>query len=148
MRPVAAGDLPAFFEHQRDPVAVALVGFRSRERAAFDEHWSKLLRDESTIARSISLEGKVAGHISSFIRDGKREVGYWIDRSLWGRGIVTEALGAFLRIDLERPLHAVVARHNAASLRVLQKYGFEILPAENSDGPVHLILRHRSATSE
>jgi hypothetical protein len=45
LRDVEADDLPLFFEHQRDPIAVAMVAFRSRDRDAFDQHWAKLLAD-------------------------------------------------------------------------------------------------------
>ena len=126
LRGVEAGDLPIFFEHQRDPVAVALVVFRSRERAEFDEHWAKILADDTSLKKTIVADGQVAGHIASFGRDGKREVGYWIDRALWGRGIMSQALSAFLRLEQRRPLYAGVAPHNLASIRVLQKCGFTL----------------------
>ena len=48
LRNVEANDLPLFFEHQRDPIAVAMVAFNSRDRAAFDQHWAKLLADDSS----------------------------------------------------------------------------------------------------
>lgn len=126
LRGVEAGDLPIFFEHQRDPVAVALVVFRSRERAEFDEHWAKILADDTSLKKTIVADGQVAGHIASFGRDGKREVGYWIDRALWGRGIMSQALPAFLRLEPQRPLYAGVAPHNVGSIRVLQKCGFTL----------------------
>lgn len=126
LRGVEAGDLPIFFEHQRDPVAVALVVFRSRERAEFDEHWAKILADDTSLKKTIVADDQVAGHIASFGRDGKREVGYWIDRALWGRGIMSQALLAFLRLEPQRPLYAGVAPHNVGSIRVLQKCGFTL----------------------
>lgn len=147
LRGVEPGDLPLFFAHQRDPEAVAMVAFHSRDRAAFDQHWEKILADEANLNRTVLLEGDVAGNISSFMRGGQREVGYWIDRAYWGRGVATGALSAFLRLEQTRPLYAGVAKHNAASLRVLQKCGFTLLPSadENSDGAddshVLLVLR-------
>ena len=42
------------------------------------------------------------------------------------RPIATRALAAFLRIVNERPLHAHVAKHNVASIRVLEKCGFKL----------------------
>ncbi len=131
LRDVEADDLPLFFEHQRDPIAVAMVAFRSRDRAAFDQHWEKLLADESFLKKTIVADGKVAGNIGSWLSEGKREIGYWIDRALWGRGVATEALSAFLRLEQTRPLHAGVAKHNAASIRVLQKCGFTLLRPED-----------------
>ena len=82
MRDVEPDDLPIFFEHQRDPVAVAMVVFRSRDRAEFDEHWAKILADDACLKKTIVADGQVAGNIGSFGRDGKREVGYWIDRTV------------------------------------------------------------------
>src|SRR3954471_5475072 len=126
LRDVEPDDLPLFFEHQRDPVAVALVVFRSRERAEFDKHWAKILADQTSMTKTIVADGQVAGHIASFLRDGEREIGYWIDRALWGRGIASQALSAFLRLEKRRPLSAGVASHNIASMRVLQKCGFAL----------------------
>src|SRR3954465_7615791 len=92
LRNVQADDLPLFFEHQRDPIAVAMVAFNSRDRAAFDQHWAKLLADDSLLKKTIvvapkafgagSAEEQVAGNICSWTADGKREIGYWIDRTL------------------------------------------------------------------
>src|SRR5215212_5417149 len=155
LRDVEADDLPLFFAHQRDPIAVALVAFRSRDRSAFDQHWEKLLADDSCLKKTIvvvsavsadpSTTQVVAGNIGSWLSDGKREIGYWIDRALWGRGIATEALSAFLRLEQTRPLHAGVATHNAASIRVLQKCGFTLLGREeaapNDAEPSHVLLR-------
>ena len=124
LRDVEADDLALFFEHQRDPVAVAMVVFRSRDAAEFAQHWAKLLADSSLLKKTIVADGQVVGHIGSWLSAGKREIGYWIDRAFWGRGIATEALSAFLRLETTRPLHAGVARNNAASIRVLQKCGF------------------------
>jgi len=139
LRDVEPDDLPLFFEHQRDPIAVAMVAFNSRDRAAFDQHWAKLLADDSCLKKTIivvsavSAENQVAGNIGSWTADGKREVGYWIDRAFWGRGVATEALSAFLCVEQTRPLYAGVAKHNVASIRVLQKGGFKLSPEEASN---------------
>lgn len=138
LRNVEANDLPLFFEHQRDPIAVAMVAFSSRDRAAFDQHWAKLLADDSCLKKTIVVDGQVVGNIGSWLSDGKREIGYWIDRAFWGRGIATEALSAFLRLEQTRPLYAGVAKHNAASIRVLQKCGFVRF---EDDGDTHIILK-------
>jgi RimJ/RimL family protein N-acetyltransferase len=132
---VEPGDLPIFFEHQRDPVAVALVVFRSRDKAEFDEHWAKILADDANLNKTIVADGQIAGNIASFVRDGQREIGYWIDRTLWGRGIASEALSAFLRLEQRRPLYAGVAPHYIASMRVLEKCGFILCKSEIDQEP-------------
>jgi len=136
LREVESGDLPLFFVHQQDPVAVEMVAFTSRDRAAFDQHWAKILADPTSLIRTVVADGEVAGNILSFNREGEREVGYWIDRAWWGRGVATAALSAFLRLEQTRPLHAGVAKHNLASIRVLQKCGF----AFEADDDTHIIL--------
>lgn len=146
LRDVEPDDLPLFFAHQRDPVAVAMVAFQSREADAFDKHWAKILGDETSLIKTVVVEGGVAGNILSFMRDGKREVGYWIDRAYWGRGLATDALSLFLQLEERRPLHAGVAKHNAASVRVLQKCGFTFAgsdgedPDDTDDSDVLLVL--------
>jgi len=81
LRDVEAGDLALFFEHQRDPVAVALVAFRSRDAAEFTQHWAKLLGDSSKLKKTIVVGGQVVGNIGSWLSVGKREIWYWIDRA-------------------------------------------------------------------
>jgi len=142
LRDVEADDLPLFFEYQRDPVAVEMVMFRSRDRAAFDQHWAKLLADDSLLKKAVIVDGQLAGNICSWTADGKREVGYWIDRAFWGRGVATAALSAFLSLEQTRPLHAGVAKHNVGSLRVLQKCGFKVTSVEepSADADVSHVL--------
>ena len=53
----------------------------------------------------------------------------------WGKGVATKAVSAFLRQVETRPLYAHVAKHNVASLRVLEKCGFRIVEEEEPPGP-------------
>ena len=133
LRDADESDLPAFFEHQFDPEATHMAGFPSRERGAFMAHWSKILQNESVVKKTILYRGEVAGNIVSLLDSGERDVGYWIGREFWGRGVATRALAAFLRLEVRRPLYAHVALHNAASIRVLQKCGFHISHEEEED---------------
>ena len=127
LRPVAASDLPTFFEHERDPLGVHMAAFTPKDpddRAAFDAHWRRLLGDPSIVMRTVEVEGQPAGHVSSFIGDMGTEVTYWLGRDYWGRGIATAALQAFLQVDSRRPLRGRAAADNVASIRVLEKCGF------------------------
>jgi len=123
---VTESDLPIFFEQQLDPDATEMAAFPSRDKAAFMAHWAKTLGDGSVITRTVVVDGKVAGNIVSWDQEGRREVGYWIGREFWGKGIATRALSAFLSEETTRPLYAYVASHNVASIRVLEKCGFTI----------------------
>jgi RimJ/RimL family protein N-acetyltransferase len=123
LRHVRDDDLPIFFEHQADPEANRMANFPARERAAFMAHWAKILEGSGT-ERTIEVDGEVAGNLVSWVHDGERDVGYWIGREHWGRGVATAALASFLTLLEERPLSAHVAEHNIGSIRVLEKCGF------------------------
>ncbi len=127
LRDVIEADLPIFFEQQLDSEATQMAAFPSREREAFMAHWkNKVMANPDNIAKAIVFDGQVAGNIGSWDQSGKREVGYWIGKEYWGKGIATNALAEFLEIVLIRPLWAHVAKHNIGSQRVLQKCGFVI----------------------
>jgi RimJ/RimL family protein N-acetyltransferase len=148
LRDVAETDLPILFEHQRDPEATRMAAFPSRDRDAFMAHWrDKVLGGSAGVKKAIVFDGQVVGNIVSFERDGVREVGYWIGREHWGKGIATRALTRFLLLERYRPLTAVVAVHNVASRRVLEKCGFRVVhqdgasPTVGDDGVEEVVLR-------
>lgn len=127
LRDVEADDLPIFFEQQLDAEATRMAGFPSRDRASFDAHWAKnILGNEDAVTRTIVAGGEVGGYVGSWLQDDVRLVGYWIGREYWGKGVATRALSAFLDVVTERPIHAHVVPHNAASIRVLEKCGFRL----------------------
>ena len=138
LRDVEDADLPIFFAHQADPVAARMADFPSREHDAFTAHWARIRADDSVWLRTIVVDGQVAGNVLSFERDGVREVGYWIGREFWGRGIATRALAQFLALLPMRPLYAVLASTNVASRRVVEKCGLTLLAEE--DGAHRYIL--------
>ena len=84
LREVIDSDLPIFFEHQRDPEAVQMAAFPSRDQEAFVTHWAKLRRKPSNIIRTIVGDGQVTGNIGSWIAEDRRLIGYWIGREFWG----------------------------------------------------------------
>jgi RimJ/RimL family protein N-acetyltransferase len=136
LRDVITSDLPIFFEQQLDPVANQMAAFPARDREAFMAHWAKIMADESNILKTILYGDQVAGNIVSWEHDGEREVGYWLGREFWGKGIATQALSLFLAQVTARPLVAYVAKHNFASIRVLEKCGFTI----TNEGTEEVIL--------
>jgi RimJ/RimL family protein N-acetyltransferase len=124
LREVHDEDLAIFFQHQGDPESNRMAAFPARDQAAFDAHWARIRADSRIVVRTIVVDGQVAGNLVSFEQGGAREVGYWLGREFWGRGIATSALTQFLQLVTVRPLHAVLAPHNVASRRVLEKCGF------------------------
>lgn len=126
LRDVTESDLPIFFEHQLDSEATQMASFPSRNWEAFLPHWSKTMADDSVVLKTILFNGNVAGNIVCFEQLGEREVGYWLGKAYWGKGIATRALEQFLKQIETRPLFAHVAKQNIASRRVLEKCGFTI----------------------
>lgn len=129
LRDVRDSDLPILFEHQRDAEANQMAAFTSRDPSnwrAFQTHWEHIRADNSNQIRIVLLDGKVVGNILCYQQTEGIDVGYWIDKAVWGRGIATRALEQFLQIVQTRPLFARVAFDNIGSLRVLQKCGFVV----------------------
>jgi RimJ/RimL family protein N-acetyltransferase len=147
LRDVTEGDLPIFFEQQCDSEANQRAAFPARSRDAFMAHWAKILGEATVTIKTIILNGHVAGNIFSWERDRKRLVGYWIGKEYWGKGVATKALSDFLGVVKVRPLFAHVAKHNIASVRVLEKCGFTVCPEETesleppSDGVEELVFK-------
>ncbi len=135
LREVRPGDLPILFEHQLDPEGARMAAFKSRDRDAFMAHWAKIMANPACALRVILADGSVAGHIGAWTDGADRQVGYWVGREFWGRGIGSEGLTLFLHEETTRPLTACVAEHNAASIRVLQKAGFTLAKEEGFDLP-------------
>lgn len=134
LREVIESDLPIFFEYQSDPDAIYMAAFTAKDptdKAAFDDHWQRILADKSIIIRTILYRGDVAGSVLSFVQDGKREVGYWTGKEYWGKGITTVALARYLAQVQIRPLYARTAKDNIASIRVLEKCGFKIISEDS-----------------
>jgi RimJ/RimL family protein N-acetyltransferase len=117
-------DLPLFFEHQIDPEASRMADFPSRDESAFREHWARILADEGMIKRAIVADGVVAGYVGAYRESGRLQVGYWLCRAHWGRGLATSALSLFLEdrgaahLGLRRcPQHRLAASPREMRLR-------------------------------
>jgi demethylmenaquinone methyltransferase/2-methoxy-6-polyprenyl-1,4-benzoquinol methylase len=134
LRDVTGSDLPVLYEQQRDPEAIRMAAVPPRDRTAFMARWREsILPDDTIVAKTVVVDGRVAGHIVCWEDEGKRLVGYWLGREFWGRGVATRALSQFLAQVPARPLHAHVAPHNRASIRVLEKCGFTISHEDDED---------------
>ena len=133
LRDVEPADIPLFFAHQDDDVACAMAAFPRRDAETHAARWERNLANPDNLGKTILVDGAVVGHIVSWSDEDMREVGYWIDRAAWGRGIASAALAAYLDVETTRPLYAYVAAHNAGSIRVLEKCGFQRVKAPPRD---------------
>ncbi len=141
IRPVEDDDLPIFLAHQDDPVAAAMAAFPTRAPDVFFEHWAKIRADPTNYTRTIVADDEVVGDIVSWLDDGGREVGYWIGREHWGKGIATAALRLAARGDRRtgrsRPTSSP---DNIGSQRVVEKCGFVRVGEEVADDGVHEVI--------
>ena len=127
LRTVLETDLPILFQQQLEPDAIAMSTYPSKDKGEFMRHWEGILKNKAIVARTIIYKEKIAGHIICWKEKYEQQVGYWIGKEFWGRGIASAALAEFLREVKIRPLYAYVANHNLASKRVLEKNGFVLL---------------------
>lgn len=136
LRATTPADVPALFKIQLDPEGNALAGTKPRDRDTFEARWAEFLRDPigtRVTPRVILADGVLAGSINIFPQDGADSIGYWLDRSHWGRGIATRAIALLLEEVPIRPLFARVVAHNAASQRALQRNGFVLRGREQGE---------------
>lgn len=105
--------------------------------------------------------GKPVGGIGIFpgndVYKKSAEIGYWLGRPYWGRGIITEAIQricrmAFIKMDIVR-IQAEVFSTNPASCRALEKAGFAMEGIKRSsvykrgkllDSHVYALIRNES----
>jgi RimJ/RimL family protein N-acetyltransferase len=98
------------------------------------DQWFRIVSSaDRSITFAIEYEGSAVGGIGAragqgiFVRTA--QFGYWLGEAYWGRGIVTaagRAMLAFLAADARFVrLEAPVFEWNPASMRVLEKLGFE-----------------------
>ncbi len=133
MRPLESGDIPhilelasaaeiaenTFVPHPYPPEAAAEFVHKARERWRYDEGFTFAIidKDANQFVGAMGIHPKGKHHTA--------EVGYWIGRPFWGRGLATAALRLIIQFGFEQlGLNRIQAghfRHNAASGRVMQK---------------------------
>ncbi len=106
--PYRLRDAEAFLAQPRDPVLPSFLIFERTD-------------GEPRLVGSCGLGRRPSGAV---------ELGYWIARPFWGRGIATEAATALIEIARTMGFTRLEGSHfldNPASGRVLEKLGFEPL---------------------
>lgn len=137
LRPWRSRDRDSLVRHAND----RRVSINLRDRFPFPytdadaRDWIELASAQDPAqALAIVVDGEAVGgvgvHPMTDVHRRTAEVGYWLGRAWWGRGITSEALAAtvdyaFANFDLVR-LEAQVYEWNPASARVLEKCGFDL----------------------
>ena len=98
------------------------------------KRWIEVANPTTAVVNfAIVVDSAAVGGIGLVLKEDvfrrSAEIGYWLGEEFWGRGIVTEAVRAvtdyaFERFDLCR-VYAGVFEWNPASMRVLEKAGYE-----------------------
>ena len=89
LRDMLHDDLGIFFIQQLDREANWMAAFTKEnpaDRAAFNEHWRRIIADPSILMKTIVFNSQVAGYVSKYMDEGKPEITYWIGRGNSGAG--------------------------------------------------------------
>ncbi|MBD3208239.1 MAG: GNAT family N-acetyltransferase [Candidatus Nealsonbacteria bacterium] len=101
------------------------------------EEWiEKKIREQENgnregVSFAVEIQKEVVGAVSLFsLESHKAEIGYWLAEKLWNQGIMTGAVAkmtdfGFQELKLKR-IYAKVFPFNKASMRVLEKNGYEL----------------------
>ena len=136
LRPVRSGDEVTITRYAGNPKVWRNMpdAFPHPYSLADGERWvGSCEADDPPLQFAIVVEREVVGVIGLIPGDDvyrrSMEIGYWLGEPYWNRGLATEALRGFTAhtfetFDLDR-LWAGVFAWNAASVRVLEKAGYE-----------------------
>ena len=135
LRPWTPADREALCRHAND--REIWLNLRDRFPHPYTERnadaWIELASSRQPFVDfAIEVESETVGGISLMLHDDvertSAEIGYWLGRRYWGRGIMSEAAGAvtgwgFREFGLTR-IYAVPFAHNVGSSRVLERAGY------------------------
>lgn len=139
LRDVQIEDIEFFFQFQTDPESGYMAAFGASDPAnqeAFFAQWKRIIADNVNAKQTICYNDRVVGNLLCYEYEGHQELGYWLDRAYWGRGIASLALRHFLAQIKQRPLYARCVVDNLGSRRVLEKNGFSYSGEEWAFSPV------------
>jgi [ribosomal protein S5]-alanine N-acetyltransferase len=96
--------------------------------------WIRISIEDDPSSLAIEVDGRVAGATALELYPAERrhtaELGYWLGRDYWGRGIASAVCAGMTRHAFEHfklvRVQAEVYGPNAASVRVLEKCGYEL----------------------
>ncbi|KAH6648564.1 acyl-CoA N-acyltransferase [Truncatella angustata] len=138
IRPYEASDAPAAAAaaNHKDVSYFMTARFPSPYTLDHAKFWIDLCsKEQPTVNFGIfMLDGTFVGGIGlvpgSDIQYRTYELGYWIGRDYWGKGIMTSAVRGFTRWAFEAfpdilRIEANVSQGNDASMKILQRTGFQ-----------------------
>lgn len=168
LRPQVESDADALFPYVSDPELTRMVTWAPHTEIAQTREWlakaGEMVAAGTDMIWTIEHEGAPVGCLGLHgitwalraLRVDRAEMGYWIARPFWGKGLMTEAATAATRWAFETlGLHKVTImcfEANVGSRRVIEKVGYRFLcRAEDDvwrDGRWHAHLRYELISSE
>jgi [ribosomal protein S5]-alanine N-acetyltransferase len=135
LRPWEPEDAPSLARHADNPrIATGMRDLFPSPYTIGDAHRfiSLATGPSQNLLLAIVVRGEAAGgigiHLLEDVYRGTAEIGYWLAEPLWGRGIMSEAVGAIVPVAFSSfaiiRLQAGIFSGNPASMRVLEKNGF------------------------
>ena len=141
-RPHEPGDREAYCAMEQDAEVRRYVGGAPRTREAAEGRFQGALQPAQDRLRLWATVLKATGsyigrcgvyphHEGQRVIPGEGVLSYYLARAYWGQGLATEAATAFVRFGFEelrlRRIVTAVQAENRASLRVLEKLGFDLV---------------------
>jgi len=124
-----------YFARTQDPEIQAMIPQTAKTvEEAVAQFEKTLLPGATSFGRTVYADGAYVGDVWCYCIDLQENpnamISYCIfDKALWGKGVATEAVKQFLEESLSRfglkSVGAFAYCDNAASIRVLEKNGFE-----------------------
>ena len=136
LRPWHFDDGMSLVKHANNPRIAANLrdGFPYPYSLSDAKKWLRMVGENTNdIILTIEVNGEAAGGIGLYgMKDVYRfngEIGYWLSEIHWGKGIMSDAVGAmvdhaFVRTPWLR-LFANIYENNLSSMKVLEKNGFK-----------------------
>ena len=136
LRPYRKGDEPSLIKNINHKSVSRYLKrvpypYTKKDAAAWLRRLRTYTKTKTAVPFAIDINGKVIGGIGlENIEGHKAEIGYWLGKKYWGKGIMTEAVKlitnfAFKRLKLKR-VYGTIFSPNKASARVLEKNGYKL----------------------
>lgn len=137
LRPTTAADAQRAFEIQSDRDVTRMLRMasfppdRTEIEGWFADHPREWAAGQA-YRFAVEHEGRMIGLVDiDEIAGGEGELGYWFERTAWGRGFASEAARVVVRFAFAEVSLSVLrsghAADNAASGRILARLGFRLL---------------------
>lgn len=111
-------------------LALAPYPYGLSDAEAFVDRVSQLKPSAGDIVYAITRERRFLGVISIHQQRRGPNLGYWLGEPYWGRGIMTEAVGAVVHAFFKEPDNCLLTsgffRGNEASWSIQRRLGFKV----------------------